>query len=385
MREVAIIGVGLHRFGELWDKSLRDLMLDASLKAIDDAGIDRIDSVVVGSMASGGFADQEHVGNLLADSLGMGPIPAMRVEAACASGGMALRAGFAEVAGGMSDVVLVTGVEKMTDVPGDRATTILARATDQEYEAFHGVTFPGLNAMIARAYMHKYGATSEQLAAVAVKNHQHGTLNPLAQFRMPLTIEGVLNSPMVADPLHMMDCAPMSDGAAAVILCPLEMAKSLSDREPVRISGIGAGTDRIALYRHEDLTRLPAAAAAAKVAYAMAGKGPEDIDVAELHDAFTIMEICSLEELGFAEIGRGAEAAPSGITALGGNIPVNPSGGLKSKGHPVGATGVSQVAEIVTQLRGEAGDRQVANARTGLAENIGGSGGTVTVTILEKT
>jgi acetyl-CoA C-acetyltransferase len=383
MREVAVIGVGLHRFGELWDRSLRDLMLDASLKALDDAGIERLDAIVLGSMGSGGFADQEHGANLLADTLGMGPLPATRVEAACASGGMAVRAGFAEVAAGISDVVLVAGVEKMTDVSGMRATALLAQAADQDYEAFHGVTFPGLNAMIARAYMHKHGAKSAQLAAVAVKNHRHGSLNPLAQFRAPLTVEAVLASPMVADPLHMFDCAPVSDGAAALVLCPVAMAASLSKRPPVRITGIGAATDRIALYRHEDLTRLPAAAEAAKAAYAMAGRTPEEIDVAELHDAFTIMEVCSLEELGFCEVGRGAEAAPSGLTALDGRIPVNPSGGLKARGHPVGATGVSQVGEIVTQLRGDAGDRQVPGARVGLAENIGGSGGTVTVAILE--
>ena len=384
MRDVAIIGVGMHRFGELWKMSLRDLFLDVALKAIEDAAVDRVDSLVVGSMSSGLFVEQEHISNLLADLLGMGPIPAVRVEAACAAGGMALRAGVAEVAAGMSDVVLVAGVEKMTDVSGEQATAILATASDQEYEAFHGVTFPGLSAMVARAYMHKYGATSEQLAAVAVKNHKHGVLNPLAQFRMPLTVEAVLKSPLVADPLHLLDCAPISDGAAAVVLMPLETARAICKKPVVRIVGIGAATDRMALYRRADLARLPAIGNAGKAAFALAKKTPEDIDVAELHDGFTIMEICAIEELGFMEHGNGVEAAPSGLTEIGGKIPVNPSGGLKSKGHPVGATGVSQVCEVVTQLRGEAGERQIEGARVGLAQNMGGSGGTAVVTILER-
>ena len=383
MRDVAIIGIGMHRFGELWEMSLRDLFVDAALKAVEDAGVDHVDSLVVGSMSSGLFVEQEHISNLMADELGMGAIPATRVEAACASGGMAVRAAVAEVASGMSEIVLVAGVEKMTDVGSDYATSILASATDQEYEAFHGITFPGLSAMLMRAYMEKYRATPEQFAAVAVKNHRHGAMNPLAQFRMPLTVEVVLGSMLISDPIRLLDCAPVSDGAAAAVLAPLAVAERISRHPLVRISGIGAATDRIALYRRDELTRLPAIRAAAQAAFRMAGKGPADIDLAELHDGFTVMEVCALEEIGFCEFGEGARATVSGMTELGGKIPVNTSGGLKAKGHPVGATGVSQICELVLQLRGLAGERQVEGARLGLAENIGGLAGTAVVTILE--
>lgn len=383
MKDVAVIGVGMVRFGELWEKSLRDLGVEAALSAMRDAGVDRVDSLVVGCMSSGLFVEQEHVSDLLADSLGIGPVPATRVESACASGGAALRTGALEVASGMSEIVLVTGVEKMTDVSGEFCTAALATATDQEYEAFCGATFPALNAMIARAYMEKYGATSEQLAAVAVKNHANGALNPLAQYQNKITVEDVLKSVMVADPLRVLDCSPVSDGAAACVLCPLERAAKLSKNMPVRISGIGAATDSIALYRRPDLTRLPALEISAQRALKMAGRKASDIQVAELHDAFTIMEICALEEIGFVKRGQGAQAATSGLTALTGAIPVNTSGGLKAKGHPVGATGVAQVHEIVAQLRGQAGARQVKGARIGLTQNIGGTGGSAFAHIFE--
>lgn len=383
MKDVAVIGVGMLRFGELWEKSLRDLGVEAALAAIRDAGVDRIDSIVVGCMAGGLFVEQEHIGNLLADSLGMGPVPATRVESACASGGFALRTGALEVASGMSEIVLVVGVEKMTDVAGEACTATLATAADQEYEAFCGATFPGLNAMIARAYMEKHGATPEQLAAIAVKNHANGALNPFAQYQNKITVEDVLKSVMVADPLRVLDCSPVSDGAAACILCPMERAAKLSRRPAVRISGIGCATDTIALYRRPDLTRLSAVELSAQRALKMAGRKPSDIQVAELHDAFTIMEVCALEEIGLVERGQGAQAAPAGRTALNGPIPVNTSGGLKAKGHPVGATGVAQAHEIVLQLRGEAGPRQVKGARIGLTQNMGGTGGSSVVHILE--
>ncbi len=383
MRDVAVIGVGMLRFGELWEKSLRDLCVEASLGAIRDAGVDRIDSLVVGCMASGLFVEQEHLSNLLADSLGMGPVPATRVESACASGGVALRTGILEVASGMSEIVLVVGAEKMTDVSGEVCTATLATATDQEYEAFSGATFPGLNAMIARAYMEKFGATPQQLAAVAVKNHANGMLNPLAQYQNKITVEEVLKSVMVADPLHVLDCSPVSDGAAACILCPMDRAAKLSKKAPVRVSGIGFATDSIALYRRPDLTHLAAVELSAQRAFKMAGRKPSDVQVAELHDAFTITEICALEEVGLVERGQGAQAAPSGRTALNGPIPVNTSGGLKAKGHPVGATGVAQAHEIVLQLRGEAGPRQVKGAHIGLTQNMGGTGGSSVVHIFE--
>ncbi|UCE20289.1 MAG: thiolase domain-containing protein [Gemmatimonadota bacterium] len=383
MRDVAVIGIGMTKWGELWDKALRDIFVETALLAIDDAGVDHIDSMYVGCMTSALFVGQEHLASQLADYLGMGPIPAARVESACASGGLAVKQGFLEVAAGFSDIVLVSGVEKMTDVGGDQATYALSTAADQEYEGFHGVTFPGLYAMMARAHMHTYGTTREQLAHVAVKNHRHGALNPLAQYPFEVTVEGVLSSVMVADPLRILDCSPITDGAAAVILCPLDMAKTLTDKPVVKITGVGHATDTIALHSRDDVTTLNATAKAGEAAYQMAGKKPEDIDLAEVHDCFTIAEICVIEALGFIEKGKGGTAAESGLTALGGKIPVNASGGLKAKGHPVGATGVAQVVEIVKQLRGEADKRQVEGARVGLTQNMGGSGGSTLVHILE--
>jgi len=385
MRDVAVIGVGLCKWGELWDKSLRQIFVDAALTAIEDAGVDKIDSMYVGCMSSGLFTEQEHLASLLADYLGVASIPATRVESACASGGAAFRQGFIDVASGMNDVVLVGGVEKMTDVDGETATRALAAAADQEYEAYNGVTFPGLYAMIANAHMHRYGTTREQLAHVAVKNHRHGAMNPIAQYPFEVTLEAVMNSVLVADPLRILDCSPITDGAAAVVLCPLDLAKKISKKPVVKVAGSGHSTDAIALHDKEDVTEFASTVRAAEQAYKMAGVGPSDIDVAEVHDCFTIAEICVIEALGFVERGKGGQAAESGLTALGGKIPVNTSGGLKAKGHPVGATGVAQIVEITEQLRGEAGKRQVEGARRGLAQNMGGSGGSALVHILEVT
>ncbi len=382
-REVAVIGVGLSEWGELWNKSLRDLFVDAALRAISDAGVDHIDAMYVGCMSSGLFTGQEHLAALLADYLGMKHIPAGRVESACASGGLALKVGFLEVASGASDVVLVGGVEKMTDVSTDQATAALSAAADREYEVYYGATFPALYAMMATAHMQRYGSTREQLAQVAVKNHLHGSLNPHAQFRQKITIEDVLNSVLVADPLRVLDCSPITDGAAAVVLCPLDLARKVAKKPPVKISGYGHATDTIALHSRNDFTFLRAAQLATERALAMAGKRREDIDVIELHDCFTIAEIIVLESMGFVERGKGGEATMAGLTTLGGKLPVNPSGGLKAKGHPVGATGVAQAVEIVQQLRGEAGERQVQGARVGLTQNMGGTGGSTLVHVLE--
>ncbi len=384
MREVAIIGVGLNeKWGELWSKSLREIFTEAALNALDDAGVDKIDAMYVGSMSSGLFVGQEHIGSLLADYLGRTPLPATRIETACASGGAAVRLGFLDIASGMSDVVLVGGVEKMTDVTGAEATFALGTAADQEYEGYHGLTFPGLYALIARAHMEKYGTTREQLAQVAVKNHRHGAKNPVAQFPFEITVEGVLNSVLVADPLRILDCSPITDGAAAAILCTTEIARSLS-KPLVKIIGSGQATDCIALAHRQEITWLEAVYQAAKQAYQMANKGPEDIDVLEVHDCFTIAEICVLEALGIVEKGKGGQATEAGWTTIGGKIPVNTSGGLKAKGHPVGATGAAQIVEIVKQLRGEAGERQVEGARIGMAQNMGGTGGSSVVHILAR-
>ena len=386
MRDVAIIGVGLTKFGELWDKSFRNLITEAGTKAILDAGIEgkEIDALYVGSMSPGRFVGQEHVGALVADSSGLSimNIPATRVESACASGGMALRQAYIAVASGMHDIVVVGGVEKMTDVVGGEATNILAMAADQEWEAFFGVTFPALYAMIARRHMYEYGTTREQLAMVAVKNHENGLLNPHAQFHRKITVDDVLNSPKVADPLTLLDCSPISDGAAALILAPLDKAKEYTDKI-VKIIGSGQASDSLALHGREDICTLKATVEAGKQAYKQAGIEPKDIDVAEVHDCFTIAEILAMEDLGFVKKGEGGKAVEEGRTRIDGDIPINPSGGLKAKGHPVGATGIAQAAEIVLQLRGEADKRQVKDAEIGLTHNIGGSGASCVVHIME--
>lgn len=383
MREVAVVGIGMMKWGELWEKSLRTIFVEAALRAIDDAGVDHIDSMYVGCMSSGLFVGQEHLGALLADYLGVTPIPAVRVESACASGGAAFRQGFIEVASGLSDIVLVGGVEKMTDVTGAGATFALSTAADQEYEVYNGVTFPGLYGMMARAHMERFGTTRRQIAQVAVKNHENGTKNPYAQYQMKVTIDQVVNAVMIADPLTILDCSPITDGAAAVVLCPLELAKKMGKKPPVKVAGSGAATDSIAIQQRKDITHLAAAEQAARMAYKMANVGPEDIDLAEVHDCFTIAEICAIEALGFFEMGKGGAATEAGETAIGGRIPINTSGGLKSKGHPVGATGVAQICEIVTQLRGDAGERQVKGAKRGLTQNMGGTCASCTVHILE--
>lgn len=383
MREVAVIGVGMTKFGELWDSPLRDLFAEAVYNCLKDAGVDRkkVQSAYIGCMTSGLFNQQEHLASILCDYAGLNPIAATRVESACASGGAAFRAAYLEVASGASEYVIAGGVEKMND--GADATYCLAAAADQEYEVYHGVTFPGLYAMIAHAHMAKYGTTSKQLAAVAVKNHKNGAKNPNAQFPMEITEDTVLNAVRVSTPLGLFDCSPVSDGAAAVLLCPIEVAEKLG-RPFVKIKGSGHATDSIALHDRKDLSTIPVVKAAADKAFAQAGIGPKDVDFCEVHDCFTIAELCCLEELGFFERGKAAKATVDGVTALDGAFPVNTSGGLKSKGHPVGATGVAQICELYLQLTGQAGDRQMKKKpRIGLAQNMGGSGGSCTVHILE--
>jgi len=357
------------------------MFAEAALEAMNDAGVDRLDSIWVGNMSAGRFVDQEHLGPLLAGELGMAGVPATRVESACASGGAALRAAWLEVASGASDVVLAAGVEKMTD--GADVTAVLATAADQELEAYHGITFPGLYAMIARAHMDRHGTTIEDLSHVSVKNHRHGALNPKAQFRREVSLDQVMSSSIVAEPLRLLHCSPVSDGAAAVVVCTVAQAKRLRG-QPVRILGGGMATGSMALADRPDPSRLDAVKLAAERAYAMAGVGPGQVDCAEVHDCFAIAEICCTEALGLVEEGHGGRAARDGYTALGGRVPVNTSGGLKSKGHPVGATGIAQAIEIVEQLRGVAGDRQVKDADIGLAQNMGGSGASAVVHLLRR-
>ncbi len=382
MRDVAIIGVGMTKFGELWQSPLRDLYAEAVAECLTDAGVDRakIESAWIGCMSSGLFNHQEHLASILSDYAGFNGIAATRVESACASGGAAFRAAYLEVASGASDFVLAGGVEKMND--GADATFCLATAADQEYEVYHGVTFPGLYAMIANAHMHKHGTTYDMLAQVAVKNHKHGAKNPKAQFPVEITMETVKNAVRVAEPLGLFDCSPVTDGAAVVLLAPVEVAKDLG-KPLVTIKGSGHAVDSIALHDRQDPSRIPSVNKAARKAFAQAGVTVRDIDVCEVHDCFTIAELCVLEELGFYEAGQAGPATLAGETALGGKIPVNTSGGLKSKGHPVGATGVGQIVEIYEQLSGRSGERQVKGARLGLTQNMGGSGGSSVVHILE--
>jgi len=383
MREVAIIGIGMMKWGELWEKSLRDLAVEAALNCIADAGTDRIDSISIGCMSGGLFNGQEHLASMIPDYLGLKHTPAMRVESACASGGLAVRTAYMEIASGMADYALAIGVEKMTDVSGGEATYGLATAADQDYEAFNGINFPGLYALMATAHMHRYGTTREQLADVAVKNHRNGNLNPNAQFPALMTREQVMSSVMVAAPLRLMDCSPITDGAAVLLLTTVEEAKRLGKHPLVVISGIGLATDTIALCQRKDILKMPAVEIAAQRAFKMAGKTIRDINFAEVHDCFTISEIMIMESLGIVEPGQGGPATSAGLTALDGKFPINTSGGLKSKGHPVGATGVAQIYEVVTQLRGTAGKRQLANAKIGLTQNMGGSGGSCVIHILE--
>ncbi|KXA95695.1 acetyl-CoA acetyltransferase [candidate division MSBL1 archaeon SCGC-AAA259E19] len=385
MRDVAIVGIGITKFGELWDTSFRDLFVDAGGRALKDAGMDgnEIDAMYVGNMSAGQFIQQEHVASLIADHAGLVPIPCTRVEAACASGGLALRQAFIAVTSGIHDIVAVGGIEKMTDILSDQTTGALVTAADKEWEGYVGTTFPGLYGLMARRHMHKFGTTEEQMAQVAVKNHKNGALNPRAQYQREITVEQVLNSPIVTEPLNLFDCSPITDGSAAVILAPANKARKYTDTL-ILISGSGQASGTLSLHDRESLTEIPTTIQSARTAYEMADVGPKDIDLAEVHDCFTIAEIMAIEDLGFCEKGEGGSLAEDGKTALNGEIPINTSGGLKSKGHPVGATGIAQAVEVVSQLRGDSGKRQVDGAEIGLTHNIGGSGGTGVVHILER-
>ncbi len=383
MRDVAIIGVSQTKFGELWDTSFRDMITEAGLKAIGDAGIEGADleAMFVGNMSAGLFVEQEHIASLIADQAGLNPIPCTRVEAACASGGLALRSGIMAVASGYHDVVISAGVEKMTDVVDP--TPVISTAADQEWEVQQGASFPSLYAMMARRHMHEYGTTREQLAMFSVINHKNGFLNPLAQFPMKITVDQVLNSSMVADPLRLLDCSPITDGAAAVILCPAEDARKYTDT-PIYVKASAQASGTIGLHERRDITTIDATVHAARMAYKMAGLKPQDIDVAEVHDCFSINGLLAIEDLGFVEKGKAGPAVEDGITERDGKIPINPSGGLKSRGHPLGATGIAQTAEIVWQLRGEAGKRQINGLEIGMTHNIGGTGGTAAVHIFSN-
>ncbi|HZK18229.1 MAG TPA: thiolase domain-containing protein [Clostridia bacterium] len=388
MRKVAVAGVGMTKFGPT-DKSLVELFADAAFEAVHNSNIKMqdIQSLFVGNCL-GDFAEgQANIAGFLASELGLPPgTPATRFEGACATATMAIRNAYLWVASGFYDTVLVGGVEKILHMGTPLATRTFAMGTDSRYEEFSGLTFPGVFAMLANMYSVKYGIPLEQLkermAQVAVKNHKNGAKNPLAQFQKEITAETVLNSFMVSDPLQLFDCCPFSDGAAALVLTTEENAKKMVDT-PVYILGVGQGSAG-SLCRQKDYTIMQSRVASVQQAYKMAGVGPEDIDVCELHDCFTIAEIVASECLGFFDFGKGSEAIEKGLTALDGRIPINPSGGLKAKGHPIGATGAAQVYEITKQLRGECGERQVEGAKIGLTDTLGGDAGTIVNIVLGK-
>jgi len=381
---VAVIGVGCSKFGELWEMGFRDIMISAGVEALEDANLEgkEIDAIYVGNMSAGRYVGQEHIASLIADYSGLADlhIPCVRVEAGDASGGVALRQAYMAVASGMHDVVIAAGAEKVTDVPN--AVEILSSCADVEWEVFNGANLPALYAMIARMHMRRYGTKEEDLAMVSVKNHKNATLNPKAMFRREIDLETALNSPYVAEPLRLFDCSPICDGASVVILASEDVARKYTDT-PIYIEACTQASDYLALQSRRDITTMDSVVQASRQAYKIAGIDPKDVDVVEVHDSFTIAEIIAYEDLGFVEKGRGAELVREGVTMLDGEIPVNPSGGLKAFGHAVGATGIRQAVEIVLQLRGDAGKRQV-DAERGLSLNVGGTGGTAVVTVFSR-
>lgn len=385
MRQVAVIGAGKTPFGAFPDKDLRTLAVEAGHKALRNANVEPgvIESFYLGNFAGPGFTGQNHLAPFISTALGIMGVPSTRYEAACASSGAAFFQAFMGVASGVYDLVMVAGVEKMTNQPTPRVTELLAGAGDCTTEVKAGSTFPSLFAMIARRHMHDFGTTREHLSAVAVKNHANGTLNPDAQMRKVITLEQAMNARPIAEPLNLYDCSLISDGAAAVVLCAADRAREFSDK-PVRVLGVAQASDWLALDQKPDITTFAAVQGASRKAYEMAGVSAKDIQFAELHDCFTIAEIVAMEDLGFVERGRGGFFSAEGGTRRDGPMPINASGGLKSKGHPVGATGVAQICDIVQQLRCEAGERQLKRNSLGLAQNLGGSGASCVVTILGR-
>ena len=382
MRQVSIIGIGQTKVGEHWEKSLRQLAADAIRTAMADAGIERADALYVGNALSGEISGQEHLGALVADFAGLRGIEAMRVEAGGASGAAALRVGYLAVASGLNDVVIVCGVSKMTDQVDPVRAAALALTLDGDYEAIHGLSLAAVWALIMRRYMHEHGVKHEDFAPFAVNAHRNAAGNPYAMFRRPISAQAFARAPAIADPIGLLDAAPLGDGAAAVVLCPARQAREFTDRA-VDIAASAVATDAVALHDRRDPLFLAAASESARRAYKQAGMGPEDIDLFELYDEFSIAAALSLEACGFAERGGGVRLAQEGEIALNGRIPISTMGGLKARGHPVGATGLYQVVEVVQQLRGEAGANQVKGARLGMAQSLGGSGATAITHILK--
>lgn len=384
MTNVSIIGVGQTDVREHWETSIRHLAWYAIEAALDDAHVNDIDAIYVGNMLAGQLSNQNHLGALVADFAGLRGAEAMTVEAADASGGAALRQGILAVQSGLIDTALVVGVEKVTDETGSPILAALATALDADYEVIHGQTLSGAAALLMRRYLHAYGLQLADFAGFSVNAHANAAGNPRAMYRNRLKPEGFAAAPMVADPVSLFDEAPAGDGAAAVLLTRADRAGDMV-AQPVRVAASALATDALALHDRRDLLWLPAAEQSAKRALAAAGMSPDDIDVFELHDSFTVMAALSLEAAGFAERGKGWELARDGQIRRDGRIPISTFGGLKARGNPVGATGIYQIVELVQQLRGKAGDCQVPGARVGMAQNLGGTGATAVTHILEMT
>ena len=381
MREVSIFGVGQTAVAEHWDRSIRDLAVEAASKARLDAGIEAIDALYVGNMASGILCGQENLATLTADALGLLPIEATKIEAACASGGAALRAAWIGVASGLHEYALVVGVEKMTDLLTDGVTTALATAADADYEAGQGISFVALNAMLMRRYMHEHGARHEDFAPFSINSHRNAAENPNAMYRQPITVDDFASSPIVADPINILDSAGICDGAAAILIGPSSEARR-ARVGGVRIAASACATDTVGLAERRDPLDWRSVADSARLAYRQARVSPKDIDLFEVHDAFTIVSVLSLEAAGFADRGSALKLAAEGRIAREGDIPICTMGGLKGRGHPVGASGAYQILEVVQQLRGEAGAAQIRGAKIGLAQSVGGSGSVAVTHIL---
>ena len=382
MRDVAVIGIGQTKVSEHWYKSLRELAGDAALAAMMEAQTDHVDSIFVGNMLSNVANFQAQLGSMVADWIGQRFTEAMKIESACSSGSAAFRAAYLAVASGESNIALAVGVEKMTDSPSGEITAALATAADAEYEGDYGVSFVGLNALIMKRYMHEYGWKGIDFAEFAITAHENAVHNPFARFRKPISAERFINSPMVCDPINLMDASPIGDGAAAAVLVRADMLDSNAMK--ILIAASSAATDAISIHSRKHPLRLMAAEKSSRDAYHQAGVEPQDIGVFEYHDAFTIMAALSLEAAGFAEQGKGPRLAKSGAIKINGNIPVATMGGLKARGHPVGATGLYQIAEVVRQLRGQAGETQVEKNTFGMTQNIGGSGSNIVTHILRR-
>jgi len=381
MRDVGIIGIGQTPVAEHWGRSIRDLAVEAVQAARQDAGVERVDAVYVGNMLSGELAGQENLATLVADAAGLLPVEALKIEAACASGGAALRAAYLAVASGAHDYVLAVGVEKMTDLLTDGVTAALATAADADYEAGHGISFVALNALLMRRYMHEHKARHEEFAPFSVNSHRNAARNPCAMYRHEITAEDFMASPIVSDPINILDSAGICDGAAAILVAPGSEARR-ARRPPVRIAASTCATDTVGLAERKDPLVWQAVADSARLAYAQAKVAPRDIDLFEVHDAFTIVSVLSLEACGFADRGSALKLAAEGRIAREGDIPICTLGGLKGRGHPVGASGAYQLVETVLQLRGEAGEAQVKGARVGMAQSVGGSGSVAVTHIL---